>query len=58
MLREVRAWGLNAGVALLSIGLAAFGPGNDFGLAGWVYLLLPILLPWDAWRSHHLPEES
>lgn len=48
---EIRAWAINGGVALLSIALAVLGPGTGFGLAGWVYVLLAILLPLDAFRT-------
>jgi len=55
-LREVRAWALNAGVALLSISLALLGL-DEFGLPGWVYLFLLVLLPWDGYRSRRVPEK-
>lgn len=55
--REVRYWAIHGGVALFSISLALFGPVTEFGLPGWAYLLLPVLLPWDAYRSRWRPEE-
>ncbi|MAE96482.1 MAG: transglutaminase [Deltaproteobacteria bacterium] len=48
---ELRAWAINGGVALLSIALALLGPETDFGLPGWVYLLLAVLLPLDIKRT-------
>ena len=55
--REIRAWAINGGVGVLSITLALIGPENEFGLAGWVYLLLPVLLPLDAIRSRKRQQE-
>jgi hypothetical protein len=48
---EMRAWGINAGVGVLSIALALFVPETEFGLPGWIYLLIPVLLLLDAMRT-------
>jgi uncharacterized membrane protein len=42
---EIRSWLILAGVGTLSVVLALFGPRNQIVLPGWVYMLLPILMP-------------
>jgi hypothetical protein len=55
---EIRAWSILAGVGTLSAGLALALPVTGLMLPGWVYMLLPVLMPahgtWTARRIKDL----
>ena len=42
---DLGAWGIVGGVGLLSIILAILTPPTSFGLPGWIYMSLAIIMP-------------
>lgn len=54
---EVVEWGAGSLVGLASAATAAFGPGNVPYFAGFVYLVLPVILPVLALRNEKRVEE-
>jgi hypothetical protein len=52
---EIRIWSIVAGVGMLSAGIAIALPVSRLMLPGWVYMLLPVVMPaHGAWTARRL----